>query len=539
MQRSSLNVFIGLSLLGLVVGQRPSLAATMAEAEQSALAIGRTVGAAASCPDIARPRIKAISDQFVSAMGKVATNPRDANAVHDAYDQGVSFGQRAIETHQTDCATAGRDLANLERTPLTLVTADATPAPAPAPAPAPPPAPVQAPAATPAPAPPAPVVAVHGVTDQEIRFGMVAPFTGSAKSGGLQLRTGIQTGFNVINDAGGINGRKLKLITADDGFDATRTLAATKKLYEQDQVFAFISNFGSITSAAALPYVLQHRILFYAPFVAAPLVRREPPDRYVFTYRPSAAQETTAVTLYLMKIRRLRPEQIAVFAQGDLFGDYGYDGVLRAIRQFRPNADVPTILHMTYTSGPTVDVSDAVSQLQQYQRTHASNPIKAIVMMSQPLPAAKFIEKTHDSIPGLIYTNASDVVGNTLAEQLMLLGPAYANGVIVTEAVPEPSGYSTLSLEFAAALKKYFPDEEPSYTSLEGYLTTRILAEALRKAGPQLDTEKVVDALESLHDLELGVGAPIGFSRTDHQAIHKLWGTQLDATGHYQPFDLE
>ncbi len=399
--------------------------------------------------------------------------------------------------------------------------------------PVPPPAPASA-----TPAPP-PVAAVRGVTDREIRFGMVVATTGPTKVIGLQLKLGVQTGFRVINDAGGINGRKLTLFALDDGYDPTRTLSAMKTLYEDDQVFGFISNLGTPTSVVALPYALQRRTLFFAPYVAGQLVHRDPPDRYVFTYRPSAAQETGAVALYLMKIRRLRPEQIAVFAQADGYGDYGYDGVMRAVRQVRPNGDAPAILHLTYQSGQTIDVNEAVAQLQQYQKTHTSSPIKAVVMVTTPLPAVKFIEKTHEAIPGLIYTNASPVVADALSEQLMLLGPNYANGVIVTEAVPAPDGYSTVALDFKTALQKYFPDEQPSYTSLEAYLTTRILAEALRKVGPQIDTEKVVDALETLHDLELGVGAPIGFSRKDHQAIHKVWGTQLDAGGHYQPFDLE
>lgn len=388
-------------------------------------------------------------------------------------------------------------------------------------------------------APPTTAPAAQGVSDKEIRFGMVIPISGPSKDQGEQLKLGIQTGFNEIDDAGGINGRKLTLIAVDDGFDPVRTVAATKTLYEQKQVFGFISNFGLPTTAAALPYVLQKRALFFAPFVAAQLVRRDPPDRYVFTYRPSAAEETAAIARYLIKIRRLRPEQIAVFAQADAFGDYGYEGVMRTVRQFHPSGDAPIIMHLTYTNGPTIDVNAAVSQLQQYQKTHGSIQIKAVVMVATPLPAAKFIEKTHEAMPGLIYTNTSRVVATTLAEQLMLLGPAYANGVIVTEAVPDPDGYSTLALDFKTALKKYFPDEAPSYTSLEAYLTTRILAEGLRKAGPNIDTEKAVDALESLHDIELGVGSPIGFSRTDHQAIKKIWGTQLDATGHYQPIDLE
>jgi branched-chain amino acid transport system substrate-binding protein len=121
----------------------------------------------------------------------------------------------------------------------------------------------------------------------------------------------------------------------------------------------------------------------------------------------------------------------------------------------------------------------------------------------------------------------------------MLLGPRYASGVIVTQVVPAVDSYATAILEYKSALTKYFPGETPDYVSLEGFVVSRVLVEALKRAGPQLDTEKVVDSLESLHNLDLGLGTAVNFGRTEHQAVHKVWGTELDASGHYQAIDLQ
>src|SRR5262245_23994926 len=132
------------------------------------------------------------------------------------------------------------------------------------------------------------------------------------------------------------------------------------------------------------------------------------------------------------------------------------------------------------------------------------------------------------------------LVGSTaLAEELKLLGPKYTDGVIVTQVVPAIEGYSSLILAYKAALAKYFPGEVPDYVSLEGYIAAGLLAEGLKRAGPQLDTEKVVEALENLRDFDMGLGTPLVFGRTEHQGSHKVWGTQLDAAGRYQAIDLQ
>src|SRR5262249_30283927 len=78
---------------------------------------------------------------------------------------------------------------------------------------------------------------VRGITDTEIKFGIAAPFSGSAKELGRQMKLGIDTMFSAINAGGGINGRKVRLIAADDGYEPSRTADAMKQLFEKDEVF--------------------------------------------------------------------------------------------------------------------------------------------------------------------------------------------------------------------------------------------------------------------------------------------------------------
>jgi len=382
--------------------------------------------------------------------------------------------------------------------------------------------------------------AIRGITDSEIRFGISAPFTGPAKELGQHMKQGIEAAFNVANAKGGVYGRQLRLVAADDGYEPTRTTATMKQLYEKDQVFGLVGNVGTPTAVVALPYALDRKMLFFGAFTGAGLLRNDPPDRYVFNYRASYAEETAAVVNYLVKVRRLLPEQIAVFAQQDAYGDAGFAGVEKAIRSLRGGNASP-ILRLNYQRN-TVDIEDAVAQLQQYnsqlqQKRHFA--IKAVIMVPTYRAAAKFIEKTRDFYPDMIYTSVSFVGSTALADELMLLGKRYATGVIVTQVVPAVDGHSSLVLDYKSALAKYFPGEAPDYVSLEGYVDATVLIAALQRNGAQLDTEGLVGTLENLRDLDIGLGTPVIFTRSDHQGVHRVWGTQLDETGHYQSIDLQ
>jgi ABC-type branched-subunit amino acid transport system substrate-binding protein len=372
----------------------------------------------------------------------------------------------------------------------------------------------------------------RGVTDTEIRFGIVAPFTGPAKELGQNIRLGIETAFRAANASGGVFGRQLRLIAADDGYDPTRTGPAMRQLFEKDQVFGIVGNVGTPTAVVALPYALDRKMLFFGAFTGAGLLRSDPPDRYVFNYRASYAEETESIVQYLVKVRKIRPRQIAVFAQQDAYGDAGFAGVAKAMRSL-PGGDENAILRLNYQRN-TVDVDEAVAQLKA-----SKIPIKAVIMVPTYRAAAKFIEKTRDAYPDMIYSSVSFVGSTALANELMLLGKKYAAGVIVTQVVPVVDGHSSLVLDYKSALAKYFPGEAPDYVSLEGYVAANILISALKRNGPQLDTERLVETFENLRGLDLGLGTPVSFGRSEHQAVHKVWGSQLDENGHYQPIDLQ
>jgi branched-chain amino acid transport system substrate-binding protein len=159
------------------------------------------------------------------------------------------------------------------------------------------------------------------------------------------------------------------------------------------------------------------------------------------------------------------------------------------------------------------------------------------VMVAVYRPAAHFIEKTRDLYPGMIYTNVSFVGSTALADELMLLGPRFASGVIVTQVVPAIDSYASAILKYKAALAKYQGDA-PDYVSFEGYIDGSLFLEGLRRAGHQPDTEKLVDGLESIRNFDMGLGTLINFGTSEHQGSHQVWGTQLNSQGHYEPIDL-
>jgi branched-chain amino acid transport system substrate-binding protein len=482
--------------------------------------VGPIIGSAFACQSIERPRVQTIADKFAAVIREASSNEAERAGLTQLLDRSVADGRGAVTTGQLDCRTAERQLADLERS-IAAPSQSAVIGPSSA-------------AAATSIAPMAPLSsapAQRGITDREIKFGIAAPFSGASKELGRQMKLGIDIAFNRVNDAGGVDGRMLHLVAADDGYEPSRTPEAMKQLYEKEKVFGIIGNVGTPTAAVAVPFALERRMLFFGAFTGANVLRHDPPDRYVFNYRASYAEETDATVRYLVKIRRLQPRQIVVFAQEDTYGDAGFAGVAKAFRSLGI-AD-SAIVRLNYTRN-TVDVDNAVNQLRAMKV-----PVKAVVMVASYRAAAKFIEKTRDAFPGMIYTNVSFVGSTALADELMLLGARYASGVIVTQVVPAVSGYSSLVLDYKNALAKYFPGEAPDYVSLEGFVAANVLIQGIKRAGPQFDTEKLIDVLENTRNLDLGLGAPLSFGRAEHQASHKIWGTAIDDAGKYQPIELE
>jgi serine/threonine protein kinase len=369
---------------------------------------------------------------------------------------------------------------------------------------------------------------VQGVSDDEVLFGISAPFAGPASGLGRGMQAGIQTWFNSVNDEGGIEGRKLRLVALDDGYEPAQALANMKELFEERKVFAVIGNVGTPTAEKTLPYALDKKILFFGAFTGTHLLRKTPPDRYVFNYRASLEEETIAAVRYLIDTKRIRPEQIAVFDQRDSYGDSGFRGVVRALRKHGRTAE--QILRVRYPRN-TLQVDEAARTIIEHKE------IKAVVMVPTAKSAARFIQKVKEARKDLLFTCTAFVNSVALGEEFRLLGATWGEGVIVTLVTPPFRSRASMVLKYRERLRRYFPNEHPGPVSMEGYIAAALLTEGLRRAGGDLNTETLIDALESIRDLDLGLGVPLRFGPSEHQASHKVWAVALDKDGQPQPLE--
>ncbi len=374
-------------------------------------------------------------------------------------------------------------------------------------------------------------VAVPGVTDDTVTFGTTAAFSGPNRDLGREMVEGIRASFDAVNQTGGVHGRKLELVVLDDGYEPQRADANMRELFEKRDVFAVIGNVGTPTAAVTVPYALEHRRLFFAPLTGAALLRRDPPDRYVFNYRASYADETAALVNYFIDIKECPPNQIAVFAQNDAFGDDGFEGVVHALHHY--GIDPEDILRVNYDRN-TARVNAAVDELVAHQ-----DQVKAVILIATYAPAARLIRMARDRGLKADFGAVSFIDSDMLAEQFQEIGPEYGEGVVVTQVVPHYLSNSTGVIRYRDALDEFAPEAHPGFVSLEGFIAAECLIEGLRIAGRNLTTERLVDALESIHDYDLGIGPIIRFGPSRRQASDKVWGTVLDASGNYQVLDLE
>jgi serine/threonine protein kinase len=399
---------------------------------------------------------------------------------------------------------------------------------------------------------PAPVQPLQrGVSEREIKIGMSAVFSGPSRDLGQNMKMGVETAFQVANDAGGVHGRALTLTALDDGYEATRASVTMKDLLDERQVFAIVGNVGTPTSVVAAPLAAQRKTIFFGAFTGASVLRQDPPERYVFNYRASYKEETAKSIKYLLEVGKLDPEEIAVFAQDDSFGDAGYEGVTRAMRAYGPSG--MDTLRVGYKRN-TADVDAAVAALVKYNAETEGgskrdsneprvqkHPLKAVVMVATYRAAAKFIQKLR-AVPALantVFFNVSFVGSESLAEELASLSPALCKDVYVTQVVPLWDSGATGVRHYREALAKFQPQAQPGFVSLEGFIVGSIFVEALKRAGPQLTTEKLVDTMEQIEGLDLGYGSKITFSLSEHQGSHKVWGTKLDENCQYKVVDMD
>jgi branched-chain amino acid transport system substrate-binding protein len=334
-----------------------------------------------------------------------------------------------------------------------------------------------------------------GVSDREVLVGQFAAFTGAAGQLGLRMKAGIDAHFKAVNAQGGVNGRQLKLVGRDDGYEPEKAKAAVKALIEEDKVFALIGSVGTPTGIAALPILTAANVPIVGMFTGAQALR-EPFNRNVFHVRASYFDETERIVQHLTT---LGIKKIAVFYQNDAYGKAGLEGVERALAKRQ--------LKMVATGTVernTTDVAKARDTLL------AAAP-EAIVQVSAYKSCAAFIKEARAKGYGGQFFNVSFVGSKALADELGDAG----NGVVISQVVPFPYIPSTAVVREYQQRMAELGDKELDFSSLEGFLTAKVFVEGLKRAGKNPTRDSLISGLESMREVNLG-GFMINYGPKNH-----------------------
>ncbi len=354
-----------------------------------------------------------------------------------------------------------------------------------------------------------------GVTADKIVFGQSAALEGPAAALGQDMRTGILAAFEEANKAGGVNGRKLELISKDDSYEPNKSIEVTKGLLEQDKVFALIGPVGTPTSSATQPIAAEGGVPFIGPFTGAEFLRN-PFKPNVVNVRASYFQETETMVERLTKDRNAT--RIAMLYQDDAFGRAGLAGVQKALEK----RGMKLVAEGTYERN-TIAVKQGLLEIRK------GNP-EAVIMVGAYKPCAEFIKLARQIKMDAQFINISFVGSNALAKELGNGGA----GVVVTQVVPFPDDSSVpVVASYQAALKAADPNAKPGFVTLEGYMVGRMTVEALKKVSGEPTRKAFLDAALG-GSFDLG-GVKLGYGKDDNQGSDEVFLTVIQADGSFKP----
>ena len=359
---------------------------------------------------------------------------------------------------------------------------------------------------------------IPGVTDDRVLFGQSAAFSGPAEALGRGMQRGIRAAFEECNRAGGVHGRRLELLSLDDTYEPEAAIANTRRLIEEEQVFALVGAVGTPTSNAAEPIASASGVPYIGPFTGAEFLRsRSRP--MVINVRASYFQETEEMVERLSS--DLGVTRIGILYQDDSYGLAGFKGLSRALK--RRKLELAGV--GTYPRNTTA-VKTAVLDLSH------SRP-EAVVIIGAYRPVAAFIRWARLLGFDPVFINISFVGSNALANELGEAG----DGVLVTQVVPFPGDASLpIVSDYQHALAAYAPESRLGFVSLEGYIVGRFVVEALDRAGRDLTRNGFINAVALTGTHDLG-GFELEFGPIDNQGSDRVFLTEIGPDGRYHPIE--
>jgi ABC-type branched-subunit amino acid transport system substrate-binding protein len=351
--------------------------------------------------------------------------------------------------------------------------------------------------------------AVDGISEDTILIGQSCALKGPARQLGKGMRDGALAYFEHINANGGIKGKKIKLISLDDGYEPGACKRNTSRLIDKEKVFLLFGYVGTPTSKAAFPLIKAQKVPFFAPFTGAEFLR-SPVTTEVFNIRASYYQETEAMVEQLLLNGK---NNIGVFYQNDSYGSAGLEGARLALER----RGKKIIAKASYERN-TVAVNDAVKLL-------SSIDLDAVIMIGAYAPCARFISKMRDRNSSALFVNVSFVGADALALKLQNKGL----GVVISQVVPYPYDKRVeVVAEYHQLLKQYAPAVDPSYPGMEGFIAAKGLTAILGKM-KTLTRPEFIRVAEKQYEY-LG-GFKVKFDADSHQGSDFVGFTQVGPGG--------
>ncbi|WP_313084378.1 ABC transporter substrate-binding protein [Pulveribacter sp.] len=332
----------------------------------------------------------------------------------------------------------------------------------------------------------------EGVRAQEIVLGSSQPLSGTLAYMGKAVDEGIRTYFDLVNEQGGIHGRKLKLITYDDELKPAKSVANAKLLVERDNVLAMVGNIGHATNISAYEYSSTKKVPTVGALSISDLTSN-PPRELLYVLPSPQSTETAAYIDHAVEV--LKAKKIAMLYQNDGWGKPAYDIAVQRMQKHglklveaqtfeRFATDLTSQVFKLKQSEPDVVIVYALGQeAVQFFRGAEKLGWKPTVFGAGGLNDPKFIE----------------LLGKT---QSRLYVASYYDAV---------DGDNPAIRSFFQRYSKLYPKSAPTSMALMGYSSAAVMVEALKRAGPEPSRAKVVAALDGLKDFDQQIGPKITF----------------------------
>jgi len=343
--------------------------------------------------------------------------------------------------------------------------------------------------------------AEDGVTDKEVLVGAGLDLTGAVANWGVNIKAGMEAVFNRINEAGGVHGRKIKLIAYDHVYQPPKAVANAKRLVERDKVFIMMGHLGTPTTKAIKDYLEEKHVPNVFPATLASLWTNS--GKWHVADLATFADQTRLIVDYLVNERKFT--KIASFYQDD---EYGLDGHVAGRVRLR-ELGKEYAAEVDYKRAD-IDFSSQAAKLKE-------SGAEAVILQAVYREPPRLAEQCHAIGYNPVFIGVSAIVLDKTIE----LGGKHVEAMIGVEVYPDPNDPGPFLDQYRADMKKYFPSLALDTTNLYGYQKAALFVEALQRTGPKLTHDTLLQAITTIQDWDPGWGLKYSYGGDNRRGMSR------------------